>query len=302
VVFTLPHLLNALILCNRGSLFGLLFNSVNKTLQLFAADPQWRLKGKLGFMAVLHTWSQLLRAHFHLHCIVPGGAWRDDEGRWVHSRKKFLFRKDSVAKAFRRIFIEGLEKLRGKGQLQYKSRATRLADDKTWICFIAELKSTRWVVYLKAATMKPEKILDYLARYVQRVAIGDYRIKKIENGHVTFSYRDRRDGNKQKTHTIPGGEFIRCFLLHVLPKNFHKVRFFGFLAPNVKNGYLEKIRSYLNADPPPVLPKETLQERILRLTGIDIRRCPYCGKSALYCVDTITPIQSPSSTSYSRPP
>ena len=204
--------------------------------------------------------------------------------------------------AFRRIFIEGLEKLRKNGKLRYKGRSARLADDKAWICFIAELKSTRWVVYLKAATRKPEKILDYLARYVQRVAIGDYRIKKIEDGEVTFSYRDRMDGNKQKPCTIPCGEFIRRFLLHVLPENFHKVRFFGFLAPNVKKDYLEKIRSYLDADPPPVLPKETLQERIMRLTGIDIKRCPYCGKSALYCVDIIPRTESSSCTSYSRPP
>ena len=300
LVFTLPHSLNALILCNREALFGLLFHSVNKVLQLFAADPRWRLKGKLGFVGVLHTWSQLLRAHFHLHCIVPGGVWRDEEERWVHSRKKFLFRQDSVAMAFRRIFIEGLEKLRGKGQLQYKGRAARLADEKAWGCLIAELKSAKWIVYLKASTKKPEKILDYLARYVKRVAISDYRIKRIENGHVAFSYRDRMDGDKQKTSTIPCGDFIQRFLLHVLPKALHKVRFFGFLAHNVKNDYLEKIRLYLKADPPAVLPEESLPERILRLTGVDIRCCPYCRKSALHYVGILPPTKLPAPALRSR--
>lgn len=289
VVFTLPHMLNALILYNRKVLFGLLFSSVNKVLQLFAADPQWRLKGKLGFVGVLHTWSQLLMAHFHLHCIVPGGVWRDDEERWVHSRKKFLFRDTSVAMAFRRIFIEGLVKLREKGQLQYGGEVERLADEKEWGCLISKLKSIEWIVYLKASTRKPEKILDYLARYVKRVAIGDYRIKKIENGQVTFSYRNWNKDNKQDTSRIPCGEFIRRFLLHVLPKDLHKTRFFGFLAHNVKKDYLEKIRSYLKADPPAPLPEESLHEQILRLTGVDIRCCPYCKKPALRYVGILLP-------------
>ena len=302
LVFTLPHLLNALVLCNRKKLFGLLFDSVNEVIRLFAADPQWRLKGKPGFIAVLHTWSQLLLDHFHLHCIMPGGVWRDDEGRWVHSRKKFLFRKDSLAKAFRRIFIEGLEKLRRKGELRYEGRAARLAEEEAWSSLIAALKSTPWVVFPKAAARKPEKVLDYLGRYVRRVAITDNRITELKDGKVTFSYRDRADGNTQKECTISANEFIRRFMLHVLPENFHKIRFFGFLARNVKNRYLEKIRSYLNADPPAAPPEETAQERMLRLTGVDINRCPHCRKSALCCVGTIPRAPLLSAASSSRPP
>jgi len=292
-VFTLPHILNPLIRCNRRLLLGELFRAVNLTLQLFAADPQWRLKGKLGFIAVLHTWNQLLLQHVHLHCIIPGGAWRENERRWVHSRKKYLFRKDSLAKAFRRIFIERLETLRRKGKLHYKGNAVTLSEEQAWTAFIDTLRAKKWIVYPKRAFGGAQQVFDYLGRYTHRVAISDHRIRRIQDDSVTFSYRNRAQGNIVEEETLPADEFIRRFLLHILPPGFHKIRFFGWMAHNTKAGYLEKIRASLGAQPPPPRKEETPEERILRLTGVDTTRCPCCRKGTIYRIGRILPRAPP---------
>jgi hypothetical protein len=289
VVFTLPHTINPLIGANRRVLLGELFAAVNWVLQRFAADPQWKLQGQLGFIAVLHTWTQKLLLHYHLHCLVPGGAWNATAGRWTSAHGTFLFGKDALAKAFQARFIRRLQSLRRGGKLQYAGAAAELAAPAAWNAFIHQLWESKWVVYPKATGKRPEQALDYLARYTHKVAIGDHRLLNFHDGQVTFSWRDRADGKRLKVCTLPAAQFIGRFLLHILPRGFTKVRAYGWLAARHKKQTLAAVRDALGVAPPPPPAHESAEQRILRLTGVDVRGCPVCGKPALFHVRRLNP-------------
>lgn len=293
IVFTLPHAIHPLIGDNRVLLLDELFATVNWVLQRFAADPQWKLEGQLGFIAVLHTWTQKLLLHYHLHCLVPGGAWNGASGIWRSANSTFLFGKEALAKAFQARFIRRLQALRRTGQLAYTGEAAELADPAAWNGFIHRLWTTAWIVYPKATGKNPEQALDYLARYTHKVAIGNHRILNLQDGQVTFSWRDRADGNSLKTCTLSAGEFIGRFLLHIIPRGFAKVRHFGWLASRNKKATLAAIRATLGVEPPSPRTPESTAERIMRLTGMDVRRCPCCGKSLLLYVGRIPPARAP---------
>jgi hypothetical protein len=288
-VFTLPHTINPLIGANRELLLDELFGAVNWVLQRFAADPQWKLEGQLGYVAVLHTWTQKLLLHYHLHCLVPGGAWNAPLNRWRSAHRRFLFGKDALAKAFQARFIRRLQTLRRRRKLAFTGDAATLASPAAWDAFIQGLWKTTWIVYPKATGKNPEQALDYLARYTHKVAIGDWRIQALAHGEVTFSWRDRADANRLKPCTLPVERFVARFLLHILPEGFAKVRHFGWLASRRKKHALPAIRAALGAAAPPPPPAETTAERILRLTGVDVRRCPHCGKAALAYVGRLNP-------------
>lgn len=287
VVFTLPHHLNSLIDANRSLLLGELFGVVNWVLQSFARDPRWRLEGQLGFLAILHTWTQRLQEHFHLHCIVPGGVWRDASQEWVPCRGKWLFRKDSLADAFRNRFLQRLRALRRRGKLAYVARAAHLADDAAWRALLAALADETWIVYPKPAPDDPSLALDYVARYTHKVAISDSRIKAICDGRVTYSWRDRSDNNVEKTDTIPVELFTRRFIAHILPDGFHKIRYFGWMAAAKRKAIIAAIRNAIHVEAPKTTEKESLAERVLRRTGVDITLCPHCGKGHLRKTDQI---------------
>jgi len=280
-VFTLPHALNPLIAANRSLLLGELFGTVNWVLQRFAADPQWKLRGQLGFVAVLHTWTQRLLPHYHVHCLVAGGAWDAGGGVWRSSHSRYLFGKDALASAFRARFIRRLESLRARGRLASGG------DPADWAALIRRLWQSKWIVYPKATAKDPEQALDYLGRYTHRVAIADHRILAVKDGSVTFAWRDRADGNREKALTIPCADFIGRFLSHVLPGGFQKVRAYGWLAARHKTAALAAIRAHLGAEAPTLPPTpedETAPERILRLTGVDVSLCPVCKAGRLSCV------------------
>jgi hypothetical protein len=285
VVFTLPHLLNALIDANRTLLLGELFGVANWVLQHFAHDPQWRLEGQLGFLAILHTWTQRLKRHFHLHCIVPGGVWREAAGQWVPCRGKWLFRKDSLADAFRNRFLQRLRSLRRRGKLSYGGCAAPFAADAVWETLLTTLANEDWIVFPKPAPKDASLALDYVARYTHKVAIGDSRIKAIGNGRVTYTWRDRSENNIEKLETIPVEVFTRRFLAHILPDGFHKIRYFGWMTASNRKAILAAIRAALHVEPPTAFDKEPLAERILRKTGVDITLCPHCGQGHLRKTD-----------------
>ena len=287
VVFTLPHSLNALIDANRTLLLGELFGTVNWVLQHFAQDPQWRLEGQLGFLAILHTWTQRLKLHFHVHCIVPGGVWREASQAWVPCRGKWLFRKESLADAFRNRFLQRLCSLRKRGQLAYGGRAAPLAVEAAWQALLASLAEQSWIVFPKPTPPDPTQALDYVARYTHKVAIGDSRIKTMQDGQVTYSWRDRAEDNVEKVETIPVEVFTRRFTAHILPNGFHKLRYFGWMAAVNRKAILAAIRKAIPAEPPPPPAKETLAERVLRRTGVDITLCPHCGKGHLQRTDRL---------------
>lgn len=283
VVFTLPHDLNPVILCNMKALLDLLFSSVNQVIQTFAADPQWRLQGQPGFIGVLHTWSQTILDHFHLHCLVPGGALSKDRTRWTPSRTNYLFRTKSLVKAFKGIYINGLKQLYVQGDLKFPGDTAQFKTPDGFGRLIKTVQRKKWSGYAKSPSSGPEKVLEYLGRYTHRVAISNYRIKSFKNGEVIFTWKDRAQNNATKEMRLDAVEFIRRFLLHVLPKGFKKIRHFGFLSPRYKTKNIALIRQLCRIEsqihPLPV--DESVEDMMLRLTGIDIKVCPKCGKGHL---------------------
>jgi predicted Zn-ribbon and HTH transcriptional regulator len=281
LVFTLPHDLNPIILCNKKTTLKILFTAVSETLQAFAKDPRWRLKGQLGFIAVLHTWSQTLMDHFHLHCLIPAGAFSSAKDRWMPAGHSFLFRIDSLAKEFRKRYLYMFKTAYLKEDLIFPGKTADFGEQQTFEQLIQSLSKVQWIAYAKSPFAGPEHVLEYLGRYTHRVAISNHRIVSILNGKVTFTYRDR-ERSKTREMTIDAGEFIRRFLLHILPKGFMKIRYFGFLAHKNKKKAIPILRKLINPDVKlPEKAKETIQEMMLRLTGTDITCCPKCKKGKM---------------------
>ena len=292
LVFTLPHDLNPVILCNMKPLLDLLFFSVSQTIKLFAADPQWRLQGKPGFIAVLHTWNQTILDHFHLHCLVPGGVLSEDNTQWTPSKKNYLFRTSSLVKVFKGIYINGLEQLYNDRDLKFPGNAAKHGTPSGFNRLIKTIQKKKWSGYAKAPCSGPEKVLEYLGRYTHRVAISNYRIKSFENGKVVFTWKDRAQNDAVKEMTLGAVEFIRRFLLHVLPRGFKKIRHFGFLSPRYKTRNIKLIRK-MTGDKfkePRHPENESVEEMMHRLTGIDIKACPKCGKGRLTRLYELMPV------------
>jgi len=276
LVFTLPHELNGLILNHKKIILALLFKAVSKTLLEFG---QTRLKGTIGIIAVLHTWDQTLKDHFHLHCLVPAGALSFDHSRWIAARKNFLFPIKALSRVFRGKFLGLLLPHIERGKLQIKSEEVKKAGEKNWI------------IYAKKPFGSPQTVLDYLGRYTHRVALSNDRILQVENGKVILSYRDRKDGDRKKIMTLDAQEFIRRFLLHVLPDGFMRIRHFGFLANRAKKQALAQCRTLLDLDPAlPQSPILSAKDLLLRTTGIDLSRCPCCQNGTMIIVGDLAPI------------
>jgi len=284
-VFTIPHLLNPIILCNRTICFNILFAAVNETLKVFAEDPQWRLRGSLGFIGVLHTWSQTLIDHFHLHCLIPAGVLSFDKKKWNPARKgkkKYLFKITSLAKEFKKRYLKKLKQAYEDDLLIFPGNTAPYSVKENFNDLIIQAEDKKWVAYTKRPFAGPEQVLEYLGRYTHRVAITNNRIRKLENGQVTFTYRDRKDNNEVKEMPLSAGEFIRRFLLHVLPHGFMKIRYYGFLAHTNKKESIPLLRKLI--DPQAKSPEkveETIHEMMLRITGTDITLCPKCNKGKL---------------------
>jgi hypothetical protein len=280
LVFTLPHVLNGLILAHKKILLALLFKAVSETLLEFG---QRRFGGTLGVIAVLHTWDQTLKDHFHLHCLVPAGALSLDHSRWIGARPNFLFPITALSQVFRGKFLDLLQHNIDRGKIPAANNAIKTSRQKGW------------VVYAKKPFGSPQTVLDYLGRYTHRVALSNDRIVKVENGEVTLSYRDRKDGDRKKALPLEAHEFIRRFLLHVLPDGFMRVRHFGFLANRSKKQALAQCRRLLKIDPALLQSqKESAKDLLLRITGFDLNRCPSCHNGTLIVVAELPPISSSS--------
>jgi predicted Zn-ribbon and HTH transcriptional regulator len=282
LVFTLPHDLNPIILSNKKTAFNILFAAVNQTLQAFAKDPQWRLEGRLGFISVLHTWSQTLIDHFHLHCLIPAGALSFAKDRWIPASDNYLFKITSLAKEFRKRYLKLLSGAYLKDQLVFTKKTAALESKQNFQQLTNSVSKKKWIAYAKRPFAGPQQVLEYLGRYTHRVAISNNRIISIDNGRVTFTYKDRQKDNEIKKMSLDADEFIRRFLLHVLPKGLIKIRYFGFLAHTNKKKDIALIRKLI--DPDATLPEkidESISEMMLRLTGIDISCCPKCKKGKM---------------------
>jgi len=292
LVFTLPHELNPLLLVNKKVLCDVLFKAVSQTLLEFGRT---HLGGSLGFICVLHTWDQTLRDHFHLHCLIPGGALSFDLRRWIAARRTFLFSVKALSLVFRGKFLALLKRACSKSQLQFPGRTAALAEPAAFADLVQALRQQSWVVYAKRPFSSPEKVLDYLGRYTQRVALSNNRILSLTesaNGPlVTFSYRDRKDGNCTRTMTLHADEFIRRFLLHVLPAGFMRIRHFGFLANRSRKQKLDRCRVLLDLATPSPTGKKSARQLMLEVTGFDLARCPACHLGTLFILAQLPAIE-----------
>jgi hypothetical protein len=274
LVFTLPHELNTLGQYRPGEIYSMLFGAASETLLEFGRNPRW-LGGEIAATLVLHTWGQTLSQHLHVHCLVAGGAL-DATGKWVRSRRGFLFPVKALSSVFRGKLVAALAKLPAQPQL------------------LAALRAKPWIVYAKRPFAGPEQVLEYLGRYTHRTAISNERLVSADSASVRFSYKDYAHGERRRIMQLEPEEFLRRFTLHVLPRGFNRIRHYGLLANRNKRMLLARARAAL-AVPREVEPpqSQSVQAFWLRVAAIDIERCPHCQLGRLHTVQLLAPRAQP---------
>jgi len=288
LVFTLPHTLNGLIRQNRAALFKLLFDAASQTLLEFGSE---RLDAQLGITAVLHTWSQTLGDHYHLHCIVTGGGVAHDQSRWVSTSPHYLFPVRALSRKFRGKYLAGLNELHAAGQLEFYGQLRTVAEPAKFAALLREAAQPEWVVYAKRPFAGPEPVLAYLSGYTHRVALSPRRLLVSDDTSVTFAYKDYADGSRPKTMTLATAEFVRRFALHVLPERFVKIRHYGLLGNRHKQQRLARARQWLGAAPLPQPTQPKPLPELLRVPAAQpaSARCPFCQRPGLVKVREVPP-------------
>jgi hypothetical protein len=289
VVFTIPEPVAALALQNKRVVYDILFRSTAATLRTIAADPR-HLGAEIGFVALLHTWGQTLQFHPHLHCIVPGGGLAPDSERWVTCRPGFFLPVRVLSSLFRRLFLEALDQAFRAGELVFRGTLAELDDADRFAGLLRAARGIDWVVYAKPPFGGPEHVLEYLGRYTHRVAIANSRLTGIGDDTVSFRWKDYRHHDRQKIMTLDAGEFIRRFLLHVLPEGFQRIRHYGLLGNRGRESKLARCRQLLDAPPPPPPVLAALSDphdRYEALTGRSLRACPACAVGTMRCTGII---------------
>ena len=283
VVFTLPHALNPLAQGNPRVLYTLLFRAAAETLLTFGRDPR-HLGGTIGITAILHTWSQTLTDHLHVHCLVTGGALSRDRTRWIHGRAAFLFPVKALSVVFRAKYLAGLHRLFTAGQLTFAAGTAPLADAGRFAAFLAQLRTTPWVVYAKRPFAGPERVLRYLGRYTHRIAISNARLVSCTDGVVQFRWKDYADHGRTKVMALGVDEFLRRFLLHVLPRGFVRIRHFGLLANRHRRATIARARHLLGGATPTTASADSPS------ADIDRTRCPVCRQGHWQVVEILRPL------------
>jgi hypothetical protein len=295
VVFTVPEEVAEVALHNKDVVYGILFRAAARTLKTIAADPR-HLGAEIGFVAVLHTWGQTLQHHPHLHCVVPGGGLAPDGERRIGCQPGFFLPVKVLSRLFRRLFLEQLDSAFASGQLRFSGSCVGLAEPGGFAGHLAPVRTRDWVVYAKPPFGGPEQVLEYLGRYTHRVAIANHRLVDLVDGRVRFHWKDYRHHDKRKVMSLTADEFIRRFLLHVLPDGFARIRHCGLLGNRGRAAKLAVCRRLLKVPPPePVVPAADYQERFERLTGCSLCRCPVCGVGTMVVIEII-----PATTGRSR--
>jgi hypothetical protein len=284
LVFTLPHALNGLIRQNRAALFKRLFDAASQTLLEFGSE---RLGAQLGITAVLHTWSQSLGDHYHLHCIVTGGGVAQDGSRWVSTSSHYLFPVRALSRRFRGKYLAGLNERFTAGQLEFHGELKETAAPAKFAALLRQATRSQWVVYAKRPFAGPEQVLAYLSRYTHRVALSPRRLLAADETTVTFAYKDYADASRPKTLTLATAEFVRRFCLHVLPERFVKIRHYGLLGNRQKQARLAHARQLLGAAPRPE--PRPLPELLCAPTAPAPACCPYCQRPGLVKVREVPP-------------
>ena len=274
LVFTLPHELNGWVQLHPEVIYALLFQAVWKTLKAFGADPK-RLNGKLGMTAVLHTWGQTLSQHVHLHCLVPGGALTNNQ-QWQAAKSNYLFPVKALSRHYRGNFVSALRRCANRGDLDRVTHKDEVDN------VLNQLMQKDWVVYSKHCLNRTDSIIGYLARYTHRIAISNQRIVDINNDQVRFSYKDYRD-DQDKVMALQPGEFIRRFMLHVLPKGLMRIRHYGILANRCRQASLKTIRQILSTPVP--------DNQASPMSESPTYPCPKCHKGQLLAKYEIAPVR-----------
>ncbi len=288
VVFTLPHDLNALAQGNPRVLYALLFRAAADTLLTFGRDPR-HLGGTIGITAILHTWGQALTQHLHLHCLVTGGALAADGAQWISGRSSFLFPVRALATVFRAKYLAGLQRAYDDGQLAFAGGTTPLADRRTFAGVLGQLRAVDWVVYTKRPFAGPEQVLEYLGRYTHRVALSNNRLVDHGEGRVRFRWKDYADHDRLKVMTLEVDEFLRRFLLHVVPRGFMRIRHFGLLANRTRRTLVGRCRDLLGQPRPTAAPPASVTQLRQRLVGVDLTRCPVCREGHMQITVIVGP-------------
>jgi hypothetical protein len=286
VVFTVPEPIAAIAFQNRRLVYDLLFHASAETLRTIAADPK-HLGAEIGFLSILHTWGQNLLHHPHVHCVVPGGGIAPDGQRWIGCRPGFFLPVRVLSRLFRRLFLEQLHQAFHASQLRLRGQLEPLREANAFRAYLAPAAQAEWVVYAKPPFGGPRQVLNYLGRYTHRVAISNNRLLDIENDQVRFQWKDYRHGDQSKTMTLSADEFIRRFLLHVLPDGFQRIRYYGFLGNRYRRDKLEQCRRLLGM-PAPADQTDTAQkdyrDRYEELTGHSLHQCPQCSLGRMLVV------------------
>jgi len=286
VVFTIPHQLNGIVLRNKKPFYSLMFKAVSETLLTLAHDPK-RLGGQIGFIAALHTWGQNLMDHPHIHCIVPGGAFHIKDNAWKQCKNNFLFPIAVLQKMFRGKCMDYFRKAIADGTINPMFSATSEFPD--FEALLQKLYTIKWVVYVKEPFTSVQNLVKYLARYTHRVAISNHRILNFENGFVTFAYKDYKDHDKKKSMTLSAIEFIRRFMLHILPQGFMRIRQYGFLANKVKKKQLPLIRESMVKTE---CRKHETSTEATPVTYYNPFLCPHCNKGTLIKLMEVAPAEN----------
>jgi hypothetical protein len=279
VVFTLPDSIGRLALQNKREIYGILFRAASETLRILGRDPK-HLGADVGCVAILHTWGQTLQHHPHLHCVVPGGGISPDAKRWVACRPGFFLPVRVLSRLFRGRFLMHLQQAVDQRKIQFHGQLASLVHKSSWRRWLRQVRSTPWVVYVKPPFGGAQQVLKYLARYTHRVAISNHRLISLDASKVTFSWKDYAKANRRRTMTLDAVEFIRRFLLHVLPRGFVRIRYYGFLANRDREHRLDAVRCLLSQAKPRasvVDPGATSDEH----------KCPLCQQGRLIVVGVV---------------
>jgi len=291
VVFTLPRPLASVALQNKKAVYDILFHAASRTLMRIGTDPA-HLGAQLGFVAVLHTWGRTLMDHPHLHCVVPGGGLSPDGTQWVFCKKGFFLPVRVLSRLFRRLFLDALEHAYDMGHLEFHGSLLSYRKPAVFRELVDRCRAVEWVVYAKPPFAGPDAVLSYLARYTHRIAISNHRLLSMQEGTVTFIYKDTRTAGAIKTMTLDAHEFIRRFLLHVLPNRFQRIRYYGFLANRHRTDKLALCRSLLcTREVPQTHSAQSTSLAILieTLTGKEFSICPLCRQGHLARVSFLPP-------------
>ena len=292
VVFTVPENLGPLALQNKRLFYGIFFRAVSETLQTIAKDPK-RLGAHIGFIAILHTWGQTMHYHPHVHCVIPGGGLSLDEKRWIPSRKDFFLPVKVLSRLFRSKILACLEEAYRQNELSFFGKQEHLKDAKNWKRFVWALRATEWVVYAKPPFGCPKQVLKYLARYTHRVAMANQRLISLKSSKVTFFWKDYADCNRKKKMTLDADEFVRRFLLHVLPPGFMRIRHYGFLSNRNRKKKLPLCRKLIGSDKSNALLRELpVVDSTDAFENDSATLCPFCKHGRLVITEHIEPVST----------